>query len=71
MTVMAEVFGCLPHFNLIALYLKTVEKNIFFIFFFFLYPTLGSFLYTNVNLKKKKRQDFSGRIATCMKARSK
>lgn len=30
MTVMAEVFGCLPRFNLIAPYLKTVEKNIFF-----------------------------------------
>lgn len=42
MTVMAEVFGYLPRFNLIALYLKTVEKNRF------LYPTLGNFFYTNV-----------------------
>lgn len=38
MTVMAEVFGYLPHFNLIALYLKTVEKNRFFLFGFFFLP---------------------------------
>lgn len=63
MAVMAEVFGYLPHFNLIALYLKTVEKNIIFF--------LGSFLYTNVNIIIKKRQDFSGTIATYTKARNK
>lgn len=33
MTVMAEVFGYLPRFNLSAPYLKTVEKNIGFFFF--------------------------------------
>lgn len=65
MTVMAEVFGYLPHFNLFALYLKTVEKNRFFVPDFRQLPFIQMF-------KGRKRHGSSGRGSrTDNKARSK
>jgi len=53
MTAMAEVFGSPPRFNLVALCLKTVEKNIRF---FCAQLQAASFI--QVRKKKKKTRFF-------------